>query len=238
MIKKCFLITILAVLISPFLISVNDAGETLKASDSRKDTIKMVSQYNRPLVKDSLKNEASSKDTTMILSNHVADDSVYYDRALSFLDSIKNHYGIRNPRAEFIINRFIRDNNRRILILDQVYNGIKVRYGYFSINLTKSDSLSINDIAGFYESGIRSINTNPSLSEEQAKQIALDDSRAYHTTTENVKSIELIIGKFNDVLRLAWAVNVCKLDSVIFNSDYYIDAQTGEILDIKTRIRD
>lgn len=92
MIKKCLLITILAVLISPFLISVNDAGEIFKASDSRKDTIKMVSQYNRPLVKDSLKNEASSKDTTMILSNHVADDNVYYDRALTFLDSIKNHY--------------------------------------------------------------------------------------------------------------------------------------------------
>jgi hypothetical protein len=173
----------------------------------------------------------STKPTAVVDSSNV-------NRAYMFLEGIKNHYRINNPRTEFVVSRIINDNGIRSVILDQVSNGVKVRYGYFSINLTRNDSLTFNDIAGFYEPDARTIDTHPTISLDQAKQIALNDSRAYHTAIENIKSAELIIGRFEDTLRLAWAINVYKLDSVIFNSDYYIDAQTGKKLGMETRIRD
>jgi Zn-dependent metalloprotease len=156
------------------------------------------------------------------------------EKVYQFFEINKDIFGIEDPKTELKIDAVNKDEIQAVKFHWTV-NGVKVASN-FSILFTK-DGKPHNYSGKLYPEA-KSIDTNPKLSEEQAKQIALDDSRAYHTTVENVKSIELIIGKFDDCLKLAWAINVCKLDSVIFNSDYYIDAQNGKILDIKTRIRD
>jgi Zn-dependent metalloprotease len=154
------------------------------------------------------------------------------EKGYQFFEINKDLFKINNPRKELIVEKA----STSYIRFSWAPNGVKVGCPGYKIFFNKDGKPNL--IKGEIYIEARNIDTHPKINAEQAKQISLNDSKAYHTTIENVKGVELLIGKFDDVLRLAWAVNVCKLDSVIFNSDYYIDAQTGEILDIKTRIRD
>lgn len=156
------------------------------------------------------------------------------EKVYQFFEINKDIFGIEDPKSELKIDAVNKDEIHAVKF-HRTVNGIKVASN-FSILFTK-DGKPHNYSGKLYPEA-KSIDTNPKLSEEQAIQIALNDSKAYQTTVENVKSAELIIGRFSATLRLAWAINVSKLDSVIFNSDYFIDAQNGKILDMKTRIRD
>lgn len=158
------------------------------------------------------------------------------DQAYQFFEINKDIFQIASPREEFTIREVIKDDLFSTVKFYWTVNGTKVRYAGYFLQFSKNGSLY--NISGQIDPEARNLVTQPTISKEQAGQLALNDSKAYQTTIENIKSTELTIGRFNNVLRLAWIINVCKLDSVLFNSDYYIDAQNGEILSIQTRIRD
>jgi bacillolysin len=156
------------------------------------------------------------------------------EKVIQFFEINKDIFGIEEPKTELKIDAVYKDEIRAVKFHFTV-NGIKIASN-FSILFTK-DGIPHSYSGKIYPEAYE-LSTTPSITEEQAKQIALDDSKAYHTTIENVKSLELIIGRFDDGLRLAWAINVNKIGSKLINSDYFIDAQTGKILDVETRIRD
>jgi Zn-dependent metalloprotease len=172
----------------------------------------------------------STKPTAVVDSSNV-------NRAFVFLEGIKNHYRINNPRTEFTIRRIINDNGIRSVIFDQVHNGVKVRNGYFTINLTRNDSLSFNDIVGFYEPEARTIDTHPTISIEQAKQIVTEHPRAKGSGIEYITKSELIIGRFDNAMRLVWAITMFRTDSgIVVGYEFFIDAQNGSVLEVQNKI--
>jgi len=153
----------------------------------------------------------------------------YVRAAFKFLEDNKSHYKISDARAEFIVEGEIDDSGWHTVILDQVHNGVKVQYGYFSINFSHNRPLSFNDVVGAYDPDARTVDAKPAISEEQAKRIALDDPRSKGSKLENIKKAELLIQKFKDDYGLFWNIDISRMDSLFLSLNYLIDAKTGVI---------
>ena len=157
----------------------------------------------------------------------------YVRAAFKFLEDNKSHYKISDARAEFIVEGEIDDSGWHTVILDQVHNGVKVQYGYFSINFSHNRPLSFNDVVGAYDPEAKKVNTKAAIGEEQAKNIVINDmDKVKVDWPENakpeIKNAELSIARFDKELKLAWAISVTKGYS---GWGYWIDAQTGKILE-------
>jgi len=157
----------------------------------------------------------------------------YVRAAFKFLEDNKSHYKISDPRVEFIVEGELDDTNLHTVILDQVHDGVKVRYGYFSIHFGPDRPVSFNDVVGAYDPEAKKVNTKAAIGEEQAKNIVINDmDKVKVDWPENakpeIKNAELSIARFDKELKLAWAISVTKGYS---GWGYWIDAQTGKILE-------
>jgi Zn-dependent metalloprotease len=152
-----------------------------------------------------------------------------------FLEIYKDSYDLINPRQELKLEGEIKDSLIEAVFFYQVVNGVKVASEikmYF-----KPDGL-LDCTLGQIDTNARKVDTNPIISDEQARQIAADDTKKRGTTLEHAKTVELMIGRFDGICRLVWDINVLRLDSILIDSDYFIDAKTGAILENATRMRD
>jgi Zn-dependent metalloprotease len=152
-----------------------------------------------------------------------------------FFEIYKDSYGLINPRQELKLEGEQKDSLIEAVFFYQVVNGVKVASeikAYF-----KPDGL-LDCVLGQIDTNARKVDTNPTISDEQARQIAADDTKKRGTTLEQAKTVELMIGRFDGICRLVWDINVLRLDSILIDSDYFIDAKTGAILENATRMRD
>jgi Zn-dependent metalloprotease len=157
------------------------------------------------------------------------------DQSYQFFEINKDIIGIQNPRDVLIVDD-VHFEGAIVVKLHLEISRIRIPSN-FTLTFTKEGILY--RYSGGIDPEARKIDLHPAISEEQAIEITLNDSKAYHTTTENAKSLGLTIGRFDDgILKLTWMINVRKFDSVAFDYNYCIDAKTGKILDMQTRIWD
>jgi hypothetical protein len=236
---KMFRTTIPAIIIGLLIISISIGKGTFRSVEKTKESEQVSSNVNAK--QDSIKIGIASPQVTEFKSSggdvpSFTSDSSNVNRAFAFLDEIKSRYGINNPRTEFKIRRIINHNNIRSVVLDQVFNGIKVRNGYFTINLARNDSLTLNDIMGNYYPNAHTVSTNPTISIDLAKQIVTSHPKAKGSGPEYITNSELIIGKFDDSMHLAWAITMFRADSVVVGDEFFIDAHDGNVLEVQNKI--
>jgi hypothetical protein len=155
-----------------------------------------------------------------------------------FLELNKDSFGLINPRQELKLKEVIGPDKiikGQTVKLYQVVNGVKVRYGQYFIHFSPDGTM--NGINGQIDPEARQIDTNPAISEEQSKQLAIAHPRAKRASVEHITKTELIIGRFNKEMRLAWGVTIFKADSTGLVGDaFYIDAQNGRVLEVQNQI--
>jgi Zn-dependent metalloprotease len=151
------------------------------------------------------------------------------EKVFQFFEINKDIFGIENPKNEFIVDAVLEDEIQAVKFHWTV-NGVKVASN-FRVLFSK-DGLPIYYSGKIYPEA-RLINTKPSISEEQAKQIAMNDS--LNTGQESTfMDMELVIGKFKDnKFQLAWTFGISNSRPWI----YAIDAHSGEILVRTSAIR-
>jgi len=152
------------------------------------------------------------------------------EKAYQFFELNKDLFQIEKPRQELVIRQVIREELSTVKFYWAI-DGVKVNYGGYFLQFSRDGSLY--NVEGQIDPEARSINTKPSISEEQAKQIAMNDS--LNTGQESTfMDMELVIGKFKDnKFQLAWTFGISNSRPWI----YAIDAHTGEILVRTTAIR-
>jgi hypothetical protein len=175
----------------------------------------------RPENKESILPEKPSESS--IPGYSIAGESEYVQKAFAFLVENKGHYKITDPRTEFIVGGELNDSLWHTVILEQYWNKVKVKGGYFSINMRPNAPLTFNNIVGVYYPGARQVDTNPTMSEEQVKKIAAADKRSAGETLENTISNGLIIINVADVYQMTWEI-------VSGPTVYWIDGKSGAIV--------
>jgi len=144
------------------------------------------------------------------------------EKAYQFFEINKDIFQIDQPRQELVIGEVIKEATSTVKFY-WVLNGVKVQYGGYFLQFSRDGSLY--NVEGQVDPEARSINTKPSISEEQAKQIAINDSLNAGKPAE-IKEMELLIGRFKGEIKLAWTFYLT--NSLSWH--YAIDAHTGEIL--------
>jgi Zn-dependent metalloprotease len=158
------------------------------------------------------------------------------DIVYEFFEKNKDIFQLQNPRQELILIDSISDGIVGPTVrMAWAVNGVKVGCPEFRAQFSKASGLY--EIDGDICPDARKINTNPIIGEEQAKQFVVNDTKNLGSKLGDVKSSQLIIAKFNDSFKLAWIINIVRMDSLIINTDYYIDATNGDILAKKSKIR-
>jgi Zn-dependent metalloprotease len=151
-----------------------------------------------------------------------------------FLEMHKDIFNLVNPRQELKLSSNSKDEYGEAVKFDQVVNGVKVASEMRFI--FKPDGI-LDCVIGQIDTNARKIDTNPTISEEQAKQIAFNDTPNINNKAEAVRT-ELIIGRFDGVLRLVWLFGVKSEGAGGSKSlSYIIDAKTGKILEAKSALQ-
>ena len=158
------------------------------------------------------------------------------EESYRFLENHKELFRMDNPRQELKPEGVIGpDGISPIATVKfiQVVNGVKVRYGGYNFHFN-ADGL-MNSLNGQIDPDAKKVNTNPAISEEQVKQIALNDTLNAGTKAE-VIDLELMIARYEEGLRLVWSFGV------IYGGPpgswlYKVDAQTGKVLEVSSAFR-
>ncbi len=148
-----------------------------------------------------------------------------------FLEKNKDIYKLENPSKELVLNSLINDGVVGSTVkLAWTVNGIKV--GGTGFNAQISNRSGMYEIEGRINTAARGINTTPSINEDQAKSIAIQDMENVkvdwpENAQAEIKDASLIIGSFKDEHKLVWILGVIKGYQ---GYEYWIDAQTGKII--------
>lgn len=231
--KKMFRRTIQISLIGILLFSLAICRESAKKADTsevKPTTLSTIGNDKNTVIENSIPESTAFNSVGNIASS--VGENEFINKAFTFLEENKAHYKISNPRAEFIVDGIINDSGWCTVILNQVKDGVKVRHGHYSINFKNNSPLTFNDIKGYYDADARNVDTKPFISEEKAKGIAINDTLNAGKQSE-VLDMELIIGRFNNNLKLAWTFGLVN----DWSWKYAIDAKTGEILVLTSAFR-
>jgi Zn-dependent metalloprotease len=157
-------------------------------------------------------------------------DSDFVEMAYAYISQHNDFFQTDNPRVDYVLSRVNCDDIGAFVELIQAVNGIKVGGSYWRFLFRSNGKLYDNFGRLFPEA--KEINTIPSISLEQATQIALNDFQTQfpdsvpaHLTTEP----EFLIGRFPGEFRLIWIIEVGSFKYIPYY--YYIDAKTGSILE-------
>jgi hypothetical protein len=156
------------------------------------------------------------------------------ERAYQFLELHRDLFGLENPRQELVVER----STTRTVVFQQMANGIPVILGRSLIRLApvgysfhiRPDSNLIEEFGGEIYPEARNVNPNPAVSREQAIAIAQSDTAHGGQATE-VSGARLYIAKFNEGCRLVWRLGLSGGGHGGAGL-YFIDAQTGDILNV------
>jgi hypothetical protein len=147
------------------------------------------------------------------------------EKSYQFFELNKDIFQVVDSRKEFIVRGVINEGPSTVKFYWAV-NGVKVQYGGYFLHFNKNGALYT--VEGQIDPEARKINTNPAISEEQAKRIALDDPKHKDAKPE-ISSIELLTGRIDGELRLFWSIGIINGGGV-GSWNYKVDAQTGKIL--------
>jgi Zn-dependent metalloprotease len=148
--------------------------------------------------------------------------------AYQFFEENKDVFQMENPREELLVRSVRSDDISSTVKFYWAVNGIKVRYGGYFVQIKPNGS--IYEVQGQIDPEARKVDTTPSISEERAKEIAINDPLHKGRKPEVVES-ELIIANFEGGYRLVWSLGIINGGGV--GSWYYtIDAKTGEVLKV------
>jgi Zn-dependent metalloprotease len=155
-------------------------------------------------------------------------------RALQFLELNKDLFLIENPKEQLqIANTDPATMGTHSIYIEQVEKGLKVFGGSYVFNFIK-DSDGIPQITGFignFRPMARGMNTTPSISAEQAVQIAMGDSVCQGKNPSLSRDPWLYIREFNRQLKLVWYFSLKGINSCESNKYFFIiDAQNGKVL--------
>jgi len=148
-----------------------------------------------------------------------------------FFEKHKQLFQMENPRSELKLQGVAKDEIEQTVIFDQVVNGVKVRYGEFALHFNlNAVLLTLN---GQIDPEARTVDTNPAISEQQAVEIAFVKTDSIkidwpENAKSTVKDATLLIARFDERLKLVWAISVIKGYQ---GWGFWIDAKTGEIID-------
>ena len=113
-------------------------------------------------------------------------------------------------------------------------NGIRVRSAFRHVTFNSAGKITGEGGSIYEYLGAKNIDTTPSISKEQAINIAVNHSESLHPKAPpaHTKNVELQIAKIKDKFYLVWYMGVLhgRPFAGINAYHYYIDAKTGEIL--------
>jgi Zn-dependent metalloprotease len=182
--------------------------------------------------KDKAQSQAEGKSMPIITESNENSRAAYYgetgDRvedSYRFLDLHKDIWNLENPRQELRLQGIIGpdkiDTITTTVVFDQVVNGVKVRYGECCIHYKSDGLMYLADVR--IDPEARTINTSPAISQEQAIDIARQDTLVKDPNPK-VFEPKLLIGRFNGKMLLFWQFGFG------YDWSYAVDAHTGKIL--------
>ena len=141
----------------------------------------------------------------------------------------KDLFGLINPREELLQYwTGKQDGAINTIKFRQMYNGIKIENGQYFVHFNRDGTL--NGVNGHLFPEARRVNTTPTISIEQARQIAATNANTKGVKAGNVTHSELVIFGHGDTFHLCWALNITNF-AVFFSEKFYVDAHSGEVLD-------
>jgi Zn-dependent metalloprotease len=155
------------------------------------------------------------------------------DMAFEYFQNNKSAYRIDDARKEFRLAGYSKDKmlgDFHVKLL-QIVNGVRVMSGQYMLRFDQNGQLT--RVYGQIDPEAKKVNTNPAISEDMAKQIAVKDMEKVkvdwpENAQTEIKSQELLIARFNGELKLVWAFGVLK---GYRGWGFWIDAQTGAIIE-------
>lgn len=156
----------------------------------------------------------------------------YVERSYQFLNEYKNIFKMKNPEAELKLVSQYSDSKigMTVVALHQYVGDVPVVGGELIFHFKKDGSLSSEN--GTYVPDISTMNTMPTITQEQAFEVAKKDfpnDDVAFTKEQLVIYDYAVFEKQPSDAHLAWQFHT--ISSNIFSSyTYYIDAQTGEFL--------
>jgi Zn-dependent metalloprotease len=232
--KKNSVTLIIVLFVSILMSSWLQAGDLSKPDSLKSSKIEGKKVQPKPATVAEPAPAKISNDRCIPYRGEVGGDRV--EDSYRFLETYKDSYGLINPRQELKLKGIIGPDKISpitTLIFYQTVNGVKVAS---EIRLHFEPNGLLNGTAGQIDTNARKVNTNPAISEEQAKQIAFTDTLNINAKPEAVE-MELLIARFPDGLRLVWSFGVINGGGDIGSWGYLIDAQTGKILAVSSALR-
>ncbi|MCD6161294.1 MAG: PepSY domain-containing protein [candidate division Zixibacteria bacterium] len=166
------------------------------------------------------------------------------EKCYQFFELHKELFGMINPREELVVYRTQGGDRVSTVKFYQAHGGVRVRFGQYFVHFNKDEK--ITGINGSFDPEARSIDAIPSISVEQAREIAINSMEKPTTnlyTPERVKP-ELYIARFggnddvfNGKFRLVWKWPFVGVPPDNSSWYYYIDAKTGEFVKRESAVR-
>lgn len=253
---KTFLIIVLTIL---FTVTLKTHGEDYEKAKTSEDQLSKK-EIARAKITQRLSQNFSIDDNGIPtrIKGHLSDgitatDPV--DKAYQFFEIHKDIFQLEDPRSELVLGGVSDDKlGYNHVKLGQVVNGVPVGVVGYRVHI-KPNGI-IYKVKGQIDPEARNVDTNPGISVEAAKEIAISNlDPELEVDKFEALEPELIIARFDGEPKLTWVVNVAKLTTMYFQTEifkensnevdtvvykpkklvreqclFYIDARTGEIL--------
>lgn len=155
------------------------------------------------------------------------------DISYTFFEENKHLFKMENPRKELIRKKIKKDElGMTHVFFNQTYKGVMVYGGELIVHFTSQKR--IKSVNGFYKHGIN-ISPNPNISKQESEDIASLDLKN-NFGTGDITDTRLMVYNHEGAYHLIWKM-MLKIDSPPGNWEYFIDANSGEILYKANRIK-
>jgi Zn-dependent metalloprotease len=150
-----------------------------------------------------------------------------------FFQENQRLFQMGNPRQELIVKKVKKDElGMTHVTFNQLYKGIEVYGGELIVHF--SSTKRIKSVNGFYKPGIK-IPTTPTIPQVTSENIALVDLEK-NLGRGDITDTRLMIYEYKEIYYLIWKV-MLKIESPIGSWEYFIDANSGDILYKANRIK-
>ena len=149
------------------------------------------------------------------------------EKAVRFFTAHKEMFGLQPAQDEMVVEQTRQSEGRSYVRVNQVYQGVPVYRGSYTVTLGRDGSLEM--VSGEFFPGI-DVQTTPSLSPQDASKQAISASGS--ETLRSEPEVDLVIYPDEERYALAYKVKVLEEDLA---RDWlvFVDATSGEVLDIR-----
>ncbi|WP_283153803.1 M4 family metallopeptidase [Guptibacillus hwajinpoensis] len=158
--------------------------------------------------------------------------------ALNYLQQNKEKVKIKNPKADLKKNNSAKDELGMTHVrFNQTKNGVRVEGAEIIVHYNVDNEITV--VNGAYNEDIEAskLDTKPTLSSEEALQVAKSSTHA-PSTLDQVPTSELVVYPFEGKNHLTYKVNVNFLGDEPGNWYVFVDATSGKVVDQYNAIMD